>query len=362
MFVPAMTVATDNPVHLHDFDFDTLSERLGRDGVRAVHTQSLWKTLQRGTETDLRAGRELPPPVQRWVAAHLDSDVCVDNPEIVTEIESSDGYTRKLLLRLADGHEIETVIMGYQNRFTACISTQVGCAMGCVFCATGQMGFVRQLRPGEIVAQVRTAQHLLQARGESGLRNLVLMGMGEPLHNYDAVMQAMSIVADNRGIGIANSRITVSTVGVVPAIERFTKERRPFNLAVSLHATTDAERSALIPVNQRWPLADLLAACRSYSDTTGRRVFFGWTLIDGKNDTPEQARQVAALIKGMDAHVNLIRLNPTDGYDGEASETSAADEFSRIIQESGLPCTIRQRRGIDVGAGCGQLRSVSNQR
>lgn len=357
-----MTVATDNPVHLHDLDFDELSAHLVQDDVRAVHTQSLWRVLQRGSESDLRDGRDLPPPVQRWIAAHLDADVSVDHPEVVTEIESGDGYTRKLLLRLADGHEIETVIMGYENRFTACISTQVGCAMGCVFCATGQMGFVRQLRPGEIVAQVRTAQRLLQARGESGLRNLVLMGMGEPLHNYDAVMRAMKIVADNRGIGIANSRITVSTVGVVPAIERFTKEGLPFNLAVSLHATTDEERSALIPVNQRWPLADLLAACRSYSESTGRRVFFGWTLIEGKNDTPEHARQVAALIQGMDAHVNLIRLNPTEGYEGEASETSAADEFSRIIQESGLPCTIRQRRGIDVGAGCGQLRSVSTRR
>lgn len=357
-----MTVATENPVHLHDLDFEGLSKRLTEDGVRPVHTQALWKVLQRGSEADLRDGNDLPPPVQRWVAAHLDTDVSLDKPEIVTEIESSDGYTRKLLLRLEDGHEIETVIMGYRNRFTACISTQVGCAMGCVFCATGQMGFVRQLRPGEIVAQVGIAQRLLQARGESGLRNLVLMGMGEPLHNYDAVMQAMKIVADNRGIGIANSRITVSTVGVVPAIERFAKEGLPYNLAVSLHATTDAERSALIPVNQRWPLSDLLAACRTYSETTGRRVFFGWTLIDGKNDSPKHARQVAALIKGLDAHVNLIRLNPTEGYEGEASETTAADEFSRIIQDSGIPCTIRQRRGIDVGAGCGQLRSANERR
>jgi 23S rRNA (adenine2503-C2)-methyltransferase len=357
-----MPVITDSLTYLHDLDFEALAGRLGADGVRSVHTQALWKALHRGSESDLRAGKDLPPPIQRWIDIHLDQDVALDGPEVVTEIESSDGHTRKLLLRLADGHEIETVIMGYQNRFTACISTQVGCAMGCVFCATGQMGFIRQLRPGEIVAQVLTAQRILEARGETGLRNLVLMGMGEPLHNYDAVMQAMTIVADNRGIGIAPSRITVSTVGVVPAIQRFTREKLPYHLAVSLHATTDEERSALIPVNQRWPLADLLGTCRSYSDSTGKKVLIGWTLIDGRNDTPKHARQVADLLQGMNAHVNLIRLNPTDGYEGQASETAAADEFSRIIQESGLPCTIRQRRGIDVGAGCGQLRSAKTDR
>lgn len=356
-----MPATTANPTYLHDLDFEALSRRLKADGVRVVHTKPLWQALHRGATSDLRAAKDLPPPVQRWVDSHLDHDVAVDSSEIVHEICSSDGHTRKLLLRLADGHEIETVIMGYRNRFTACVSTQVGCAMGCVFCATGQMGFVRHLRAGEIVMQVLTAQRLLQTQGEVGLRNIVLMGMGEPMHNYDAVMQALKIVADNRGVGIAGSRITVSTVGIVPAILRFASEGHPYNLAVSLHATTDDERSALVPVNQRWPLKDLIAACRSYSESTGKRVFFGWTLIDGKNDSREHALQVSALLQGMNAHVNLIRLNPTDGYEGRACETAAADQFSSIIQESGLPCTIRQRRGIDVGAGCGQLRSVSSK-
>ncbi len=352
-----MPVAIYETTFLHDLDFEALARRLQTDGVRSVHTRQLWQALHRGPALDLRKADDLPPPVQRWLDSHLDQDVVIDHPEVVTEIASRDGYTRKLLLRLADGSEIETVIMGYENRFTACLSTQVGCAMGCVFCATGQMGFGRHLRPGEIVAQVLAANRLLQARGESGLRNLVLMGMGEPLHNYDAVMQALKIVADDRGIGIAGSRITVSTVGIVPEILRFAREGQPYNLAVSLHATTDEERSALVPVNQRWPISELLAACRSFSNSTGKRVFFGWTLIDGKNDRPEHARQVAKLLSGMDAHLNLIRLNPTDGYEGEASDTGAAEKFSALIQESGLPCTIRQRRGIDVGAGCGQLRS-----
>jgi len=352
-----MAVVQDQITHLRDLEFEELSARLSRDGVRPTHAGALWRVLQRGSVDDLRSGRDLPPPVRRWLEAGLGAKLAVDEPEIVREIESGDGHTRKLLLRLSDGHEIETVIMGYDNRFTACVSTQVGCAMGCVFCATGQMGFVRNLRPGEIVAQVITAHRLLRASGEKGLRNVVLMGMGEPLHNYEAMARALKIVRDNRGIGIGPSRITVSTVGIVPGIERLTRERLPCNLAVSLHATTDEERSALIPVNQRWPLKDLLAACRAYSEAMDRKVFFGWTLIDGRNDSPEHARRVAGLLRGLNAHVNLIRLNPTEGYSGRASGNAAAETFSRIIQAAGIPCTIRQRRGIDVGAGCGQLRS-----
>jgi 23S rRNA (adenine2503-C2)-methyltransferase len=349
-----MPASTPNQIQLHALNYDELSEVLASAGVRTVHTRPLWQALHRGAEADLREGTELPPPLRRWIRENW-NNLRTDTLEIVSEIRSDDGYTRKLLLRLDDGHEIETVIMGYPGRFTACLSTQVGCAMGCVFCATGQMGYVRQLRTGEMVAQVHTVQRILQANGELGLRNLVLMGMGEPLHNYDQVMRAMQIVTDNRGIGIGNSRVTVSTVGVVPAIRRFAKEDVSYNLAVSLHATNDEDRTALIPVNRRWPIADILDACRYYTEKTSRKVLFGWTLIAGKNDSPQQAREVAALLAGMDAHVNLIRLNPTAGYGGIATESSSAEEFSRIIQESGLPCTIRQRRGIDVGAGCGQL-------
>jgi 23S rRNA (adenine2503-C2)-methyltransferase len=349
-----MTNGATSIIQLHDLNFEELSAALDSNGVRAVHTRPLWQAIHRQPGWDLRDNTELPPPLGRWIRDQWES-LRFDSPRIISEIRSEDGYTRKLLLGLEDGHEIETVIMGYPGRFTACLSTQVGCAMGCVFCATGQMGFVRHLRAGEIVAQVHTVQRLLQTEGELGLRNLVLMGMGEPLHNYDPVMRAMEIVTDNRGIGIGKSRVTVSTVGVVPAIRRFAEENVSYNLAVSLHATNDTERSALIPVNQRWPIADILDVCRFYTQKTGRKVLFGWTLIAGKNDTPKQAGEVAELLKGMDAHVNLIRLNPTDGYEGIASEASSAEEFSRIIQDSGLPCTIRQRRGIDVAAGCGQL-------
>ena len=272
-------------------------------------------------------------------------------------MRSSDGFTRKYLLQLEDGQSIETVVMGYPRRFTACVSTQVGCAMGCVFCATGQMGFVRHLRPAEIVAQVLHAQRELRADGESGLRNLVLMGMGEPLHNYDAVMTALEIISDQRGINLGPAHITISTVGVVPGILRLAEERRPWNLAVSLHAANEKDRAALVPVSRRWPLTELMAACRKYSEQAGRKIFFEWTLIAGRNDSEEHAQELAELLGGIHSHVNLIPLNPTSGFSGASAGTAMSSAFQRVLRAAGIPSTVRQRRGIDVAAGCGQLRA-----
>lgn len=297
---------------------------------------------------------DFSPPLQRWLQSQ---PIHLDVPEITAEIHSHDGLTQKLLLELDDGQEIETVIMGYAGRRTACLSTQAGCAMGCVFCATGQMGFVRHLRPGEIVAQALAAQRLLRSEGDQGLRNLVLMGMGEPLHNYDAVMTALDILTDRRGLSLSATKISISTVGHVPGILRMAEEMRPYNLAVSLHATTDEARSAIMPANRRWPLSDLVAAFHTYQQRTGRRLFIEWTLIDGKNDSIAQAQHMAELLAGLDAHVNLIPLNPTPGYEGQPTDMVAADEFQQVLQEAGFPCTIRQRRGIDVAAGCGQLKA-----
>ncbi len=349
-------------ISLHDLTFAETEQRLADDGLARHHARALWRALHRQSELDLAARRDLSPPLRRWLDAHLHQDVTLDAPTINAKIDSSDERTRKLLLRLDDGQEIETVVMGYPGRFTACLSTQAGCAMGCVFCATGQMGFVRHLRPGEIVAQVLHAQRLLHSMGEPGLRNLVLMGMGEPLHNYDAVMKALGIITDDRGVNLGPAKISVSTVGVVPGILRMAEEQCPYNLAVSLHAATDEERSALVPSNRRWPLADLMAACRTYGEKTGRRIFFGWTLIEGRNDSPAHARRVAELLQGLDAHVNLIPLNPTQGYSGRTTGEAVVEEFQSILQDAGFPSTIRQRRGIDVAAGCGQLRASKAKR
>jgi len=215
---------------LHDLPFPALERTLAADGLSPVHARTLWRAVQRQGALDLAGRADFLAPLTRWVAENIGEGArfFLDAPAVAADTASRDGLTRKFLLRLADGQTIETVLMGYVGRSTACVSTQAGCAMGCVFCATGQMGFVRHLRAGEIVAQVLHVQRELRARGAAGLRNLVLMGMGEPLHNYDAVLTALEILTDDRGAGLAPARVTISTVGVVPGILRLAEERRTF--------------------------------------------------------------------------------------------------------------------------------------
>ena len=319
----------------------------------AVHAQTLWHKLHRATG----AGAPFPARLQRWLSGRGDS--LDTSPTVVTTTRSSDGLTQKFLLRLHDGETIETVLMGYPGRFTTCVSTQAGCAMGCVFCATGQMGFTRHLRPGEIVAQVQHAQRVLREMGAAQLRNLVLMGMGEPLHNYDAVLTALEIITDPRGISLGANRVTISTVGIVPGIVRLADERQPYNLAVSLHAANEAGRAALVPVSRRWPLVDLIDACRYYGAKIKRRIFFEWTLIAGANDSPAHAGQLAELLAGIDAHINLIPLNTTGGFSGSTATPATVAQFQQTLRAAGFPSTVRQLRGIDVAAGCGQLRRTT---
>ncbi|MCB8968969.1 MAG: 23S rRNA (adenine(2503)-C(2))-methyltransferase RlmN [Chloroflexota bacterium] len=357
-----MTLAAVQRINLYDLDKDALTTLLASWGYSSFHVEQLWEYLYRQQQTDFATMNALRPDLRQRLA----QQAMLATPSIAASSDSSDGYTRKYLLRLADGHTIETVLMYFEGRddsgsnsnarATACISTQVGCAMGCVFCATGQMGFTRHLTPGEIVAQVLHVQRVLADRGET-LRNIVLMGMGEPLHNYDHTMTALAILTDHKGLALAPKHITLSTVGIVPGIKRLADEERPYRLAVSLHGATDAERQALVPPAKRWPLAELIDACRDYIDRRKRRIFFEWTLIDGKNDTPAQAHALGQLLHGLDAHVNLIPLNPTIGYDGEATGETAVKQFQAILSSYGLPSTVRQRRGIDIAAGCGQLKA-----
>jgi 23S rRNA (adenine2503-C2)-methyltransferase len=347
------------PRSLHDLGFSEIEAELRASGVNPHHAKALWRAVQRENELDL-SSRAFSPPLKEWVECHVGEGKTffLDAPEVVDETHSSDGLTRKFLLKHRDGQTTETVLMGYDGRHTACVSSQAGCAMGCVFCATGQMGFVRHLRPGEIVAQVLHARRVLAAtQPDKRLRNLVLMGMGEPLHNYDSVIQALGIISNVRGIGIGPARISISTVGVVPGILRLAEEGQPYRLAVSLHGSTEEERSALVPASKKWSLVELIATCRKYGEVTGKRIFFEWTLIAGKNDSPDTAQRLAELLKGIDAHVNLIPLNPTNGFEGTAAAAEAGYAFQQILLDSGFPCTFRQRRGIDVAAGCGQLKA-----
>ncbi len=346
------TAVTTHTINLYDLDRQALSALLASWDYSDYHAAQIWEYLYQQQVTDIAAMTDLRPALRQ----QLQKATQIDHLAVQMAIDSSDGHTRKYLLQLGDGETIETVLMYFKGRATACISTQVGCAMGCVFCATGQMGFTRNLRSGEIVAQVLHISRYLRTKGET-LRNIVLMGMGEPLHNYDATMTAMNIIMDPKGVSIAPKHITLSTVGLVPGIIRLADEERPFRLAVSLHGATDAERQALVPPARRWPLAELMAACRFYSQKRNRRIFFEWTLIEGKNDTPEQAHTLGQLLQGMDAHVNLIPLNPTQGYGGLPTNHTQVKQFQAILISYGLPSTVRQRRGIDIAAGCGQLRA-----
>ncbi len=340
-------------INLYDLTREQLRLQLVRWELNPVHVARLWNYLYIELAASLEAMPELPPKLRARLAAETQLGVL----PTALETASGDGFTHKFLLALEDAEKIETVLMRFTGRVTACVSSQVGCAMGCVFCATGQMGYTRHLTPGEIVAQaVHVARALRTARDPQRLRNIVLMGMGEPLHNYDAVMTAIDILRDETGLALGAERITLSTVGVVPGILRLAAEKRPLHLAVSLHAATQAERAALVPAAKKWPLDELMAACRTYSETTGRRIFYEWTLIEGKNDSEAHARAVGELLRGLSAQVNLIPLNPTSGYAGAPTRSDAAKRFQKILaDEFQLPSTVRQRRGIDIAAGCGQL-------
>ncbi|MBI5052203.1 MAG: 23S rRNA (adenine(2503)-C(2))-methyltransferase RlmN [Chloroflexi bacterium] len=260
---------------------------------------------------------------------------------------SKDKSTNKILFVLSDQHKIESVLMHYRDRHTTCISTQAGCAMGCVFCATGQMGFDRHLSAGEIVEQVMWFARDLYKEGDK-LSNIVIMGMGEPFHNYEATLQAVDRLTDPEAFNFGARRITISTVGLIPMIQRFADEHRQVNLAVS----------ELLPINKKYPLEALMQACRDYVAKTHRRITFEWALIQGKNDGAQQAHALVKLLSNpkLMCHVNVIPLNPTHDYAGAASERERVDQFKNILDASGIPCTVRVRRGIDIDAGCGQLR------
>ena len=339
---------------IYDLSFEELEQIISDWGEPAYRAKQIWEGVYQHFWNEADQFTPLSKKLRTKLSKHFEFNSLSSN----IDLKSSDGQTQKILFKLHDEQAIEAVLMRYSDRRTLCISTQAGCAMGCVFCATGQMGFRRHLSAGEIIEQVLYYARSLASEAEQ-VTNIVMMGMGEPFHNYDATMEAIDRLNDPTGMGLGARRFTISTVGLIPMIERFAKEKRQVNLAISLHATEDEHREAMLPINKKYPIKELIKACRDYVEITGRRITFEWALIHNENDSPEQAERLAALLKGMQCHVNVIPLNPTEGYEGQRSTKDSVRVFCDTLEARGIPCTIRVRRGIDIQAGCGQLAIIA---
>lgn len=338
---------------IYDLDQDQLQSQLADWGQPAYRAKQIWQGLYQKLWMNPGDFSSLPLQLRQ----KLTSDYSFHNLHPEKIITSIDRETTKVLFKLPDGNPVESVLMRYRERNTVCISTQSGCAMNCSFCATGQLGFLKNLSSGEIIEQVLYFARILAQEGAK-LTNVVVMGMGEPFQNFKPVLNAVDRLNDPDGFEMGERRFTISTVGLTPQIREFSQQKRQVNLAISLHAANDELRSKLIPANQKYPLKDLIDACKEYINTTHRRITFEWALIHNTNDSDRDARQLVNLIKGMNCHVNIIPLNPTTGYNGAPSSKERAASFQKILEESGIPCTIRLRRGIDVNAGCGQLAGI----
>jgi 23S rRNA (adenine2503-C2)-methyltransferase len=363
-------------ITLLDLTYAQLKELLTSWGEPTFRADQVWGWLYRSLVSDFNQMRNLPKELR----ARLGEASYLQTLTPLAESASADRLTRKVLFGLRDGETIESVFMRYEQRRTVCVSTQVGCPIGCPFCATGQSGLARDLTAGEIIEQVlyfarqvkfsphpplspKIGREGMGERGpDSLITNVVLMGMGEPLLNYEATWQAIETLNDARGFGLGARRITLSTVGVVPGIQRLSREKLQVGLAVSLHAPTDRLRDKLAPLNQRYPLRQLMAACRDYGQNTGRRISFEYALVEGINDSLKQASELGRLLQDSllkvhcPCHVNLIPLNPTAGSRYQPSSRKMALAFQRKLKRQGVPTTMRVGRGIDIQAGCGQLR------
>jgi 23S rRNA (adenine2503-C2)-methyltransferase len=340
-------------------------------GEKKFRADQLWRSIYHDTAESFDEMSTLSKPFRKTLSEKY-SISTLDQAMFLT---SADGSTSKALYKLHDGELIETVLMRYEtdghrrNRKTACISTQAGCALGCTFCATGQQGFRRNLTVGEIVAQVIEMERIARKEDEAqlaegkrtkgeiqGVTNVVFMGMGEPLANYKNVMAAIRVLNDGQGLNIGARHITVSTVGLIPQILQLAEEELQINLAISLHAPDNTTRSQTMPINQRYPVEDLIRACHKYADATKRRIFFEYVLLKEQNDSVEQAQKLGRLLNGLHCHVNLIPVNPTKEGPFDRTDLAAAKEFQGGLKQYGIPSTVRMEKGIDINAGCGQLR------
>jgi 23S rRNA (adenine2503-C2)-methyltransferase len=335
-------------IDIGDLTRPELAGRLTSIDIEPYRAGQIYQWMYRHGIADFDAMTSLSKAQRATLARHFR----ITTPGVVRTDESADG-TRKFLLALGDGRQVEAVFIPDTPSQTFCVSTQVGCAMGCGFCLTATMGLVRNLTPAEIVGQVRVLADATSLR--SSRFNIVLMGMGEPLHNYDHTMSAIRILADPDGLAVHPKRVTLSTVGLVPAIERLAGEPLMPNLAVSLHATTEEIRARLVPASRKYPIAAVLDACRRFPLSKRSRITFEYVLLAGVNDGAADARRLAALLHDIRSKVNLIPLNPAAGIPYERPTDARVDEFGRILAQRGLVVSVRKSRGRDIRAACGQL-------
>ncbi len=335
-------------LNLADLERGAMERALVERGHERFRARQLFSWMYRRGVTDLEAMTDLP----RVLRTSLADAFSLTTPVVDRREASADG-TEKFLLRLDDGRHIESVFIPDTPGMTLCISTQVGCAMACAFCLTGKMGLVKNLTAGEIAGQVRVLVHELRLNDVAF--NIVLMGMGEPLHNYDETMRALRILCDKEGLAVPPRRITLSTVGLLPQLGRLALEPIMPNLAISLHAPTDALRGELVPINRKYGVADIIAACRKFPLKKRSRITFEYVLLAGVNDRPEDARRLAKLLSGVKAKVNLIPLNAAAGIPFDRPSDEAVDGFARLLAERDVTVSVRKSRGRDIRAACGQL-------
>jgi len=335
---------------IYDLTLDELTHWVSKQREPKYRAAQIWEGLYKQYYSDPASYSNISKTLKKRLAQTFNFSPLMPQ----ATLSSRDGNTVKTLFELSGDARIETVLMRYTSRNSLCISTQSGCAMGCTFCATGQMGFTRHLSSGEIIAQVIYYANILSQSSES-LTNVVFMGMGEPFQNYDACLDAIRRLNDPDGFNMGARRFTISTVGIVPKIKKFADEGLQVNLAISLHAGDNAIRSSLVPINRMYPIEKVIEACKYYIQKTNRRVSFEYALINGVNDSNLQAMALGDHLKGMLCHVNLIALNPTDGFDNTGSKQERIDAFLQILTAKKIQATVRTPRGIEIQAGCGQL-------